>query len=140
MNQPPGKTIPQLLKILGTSRATLYRDISLLEKLGYVIDKDEHGRRFLQFQFSRNENNVLEPDELFFLQEQLQSVTSTAPNAHLASSILHKFDRNLSMIPLVDMLPQVHRHRVLTLLRLAMERNWCVLIKGYHSMTSGTVS
>ncbi|MEM8527554.1 MAG: WYL domain-containing protein [Bacteroidota bacterium] len=139
LNQPPGKTVPQLLKILKISRATLYRDFELLEELGYIVDNDR-GRRFLQFQFSRNDDNVLEPDELFFLQEQLQSVASTVPNAHLASSILHKFDRNVSMIPLVDMLPQVHRHKILKLLRLAMERNWCVLIKGYRSMTSNTVS
>ncbi|MEN0048024.1 MAG: WYL domain-containing protein [Bacteroidota bacterium] len=140
LNTPPGKTVQQLIKILHTSRSTIYRDLETLEEIGYVVKTDAQNRKSLELQFPRTGKDILEPEELFFLQKQLQSVASTTPNAHLASSILHKFDRNVSMIPLVDMLPQVHRHKVLTLLRLAMQRNWCVLIKGYRSMTSNTVS
>lgn len=139
LNTPPGKTVTQLIKILNSSSSTVYRDIEILEEIGYLVDTDHQNRKFLQFQFPRSGNSILEPDELFFLQEQLQQITSTAPNAHLASSILHKFDRNLSMIPLVDMLPQFHKNRILRILRTAMDNRLCVLIKGYRSLTSGTV-
>lgn len=140
LNTPPGKTVKQLEQLLGASKSAIYRDLKILEELGYLIDTDERHRKFLQFQFSKKGDDLLDPDELFFLQEHLQQISHSTPDAHLAQSILHKFDRNLSMIPLVDVLPQFHKNRMLRILRIALNNQRCVLVKGYRSMTSNTIS
>lgn len=137
LNTPPPKAARQLRESLGRSSSQFYRDKALLERLGYPLDKDEHDRWYLQFQFEKGKKGILEPEELFFLQEHLQQTGAASP---LAQSILHKFDRNLSMIPLADALPQLHSSRILQLIRTGMEMQRCLLLRGYHSLASSTMS
>ncbi|MCB0597430.1 MAG: WYL domain-containing transcriptional regulator [Phaeodactylibacter sp.] len=137
LNTPPPKSAKHLIENLGRSSSQFYRDIALLDGLGYPVDKNEHNRWYLQFQFEKGKKSVLEPEELFFLQEHLQQTGSSSP---LAQSILHKFDRNLSMIPLADALPQLHSSRILQLIRTGIETQRCILLRGYHSLASGTMS
>jgi predicted DNA-binding transcriptional regulator YafY len=110
LNTRPYKTVKQLEQHLGVSSSQLYRDLQLLERLGYLIDEDDEHRKFLQMPFRKGRQSVLEPEELFFLQEHLQQTASDSPQAQ---TILHKFDLNLSMIPLADALPQLHQGRIL---------------------------
>jgi predicted DNA-binding transcriptional regulator YafY len=136
LNSTPRRSARQLRNILGQSESTFYRDLQLIENLGYLYDKDQNDCFFLQLQMERGRKSALEPDELFFLQDHLQQTASTSP---LAQAILHKFDLNLSMIPLADALPQLHANRILQLLRFALENKYCVRIKGYHSLSSEKV-
>jgi proteasome accessory factor C len=110
LNTPPPKTVKQLQQHLDVSNSQIHRDLELLERLGYLVETDDQHRKFLQFQFSRSNPSTLEPDELFFLQEHLQQTAADSPQAQ---AILYKFDRNLSMIPLADALPQLHANRIL---------------------------
>lgn len=135
LNTPPPKPAKQLWESLGRSSSQFYRDIKLLDKLGYPVDTDLHDRWYLQFQFEKGKKGILEPEELFFLQEHLQRTGGASP---LAQSILHKFDRNLSMIPLADALPQLHSSRILQLIRIGIEMQRCLLLRGYHSLASQT--
>lgn len=137
LNTPPPKSAKQLWESLGSSSSQFYRDKDLLEHLGYPLETDEHDRWFMQFQFEKGKKGVLEPEELFYLQEHLQQSGASSP---LAQSILHKFDRNLSMIPLADALPQLHSSRILQLIRTGMEMQRCLLLRGYHSLASETQS
>ncbi|MCO6490713.1 MAG: WYL domain-containing transcriptional regulator [Phaeodactylibacter sp.] len=137
LNTPPPKSAKHLMESLGRSSSQFYRDLKLLDRLGYPLEKDKHDRWYLQFQFEKGKKSVLEPEELFFLQEHLQQSGASSP---LAQSILHKFDRNLSMIPLADALPQLHSSRVLQLIRTGIETQRCILLRGYHSLASSTMS
>ncbi|GJM34624.1 MAG: hypothetical protein DHS20C18_36250 [Saprospiraceae bacterium] len=135
LNSTPRRTASQLISTLETTSSTFYRDLKLLERLGYIVEKDVNDRHFLQMQMERGNKSVLDPDELFFLQDHLQQ---TAGNSPQAEAILHKFDLNLSMIPLADALPQLHASRILQLLRTGIELKRCILIKGYNSLSSET--
>ncbi|MEM9990744.1 MAG: WYL domain-containing protein [Bacteroidota bacterium] len=137
LNTPPRRTAKQLMRQLDIGKNKFYESIKTLEAIGYPVEVDVKHRYFLAFQFQKRANEgILESDELLFLQEQLQQVPSNSPNAQFAQSILHKFDRNLTMIPLADMLPLLHRNRILQLLRDSIEQRFCVLLQNYRSMSS----
>ncbi len=137
LNSTPRRTVKQLGTLIDTSPSTVYRHLELLEELGYIIETDEYDRKYLQFQFKKGHQSVLEADELFFLQDHLQQ---TAGNSPQAQAILHKFDLNLSMIPLADALPQLHTTRILQLIRTGIDTRSCLLIKGYQSLSSENIT
>jgi proteasome accessory factor C len=137
LNSYPRRTVKQLESLVGGSKSALYRDLKMLDRLGYPIETDGHGRKYLQFPFQKGKSSVLEPDELFFLQDHLQQTAGDSPQAQ---TILHKFNLNLSMIPLADALPQLHANRILQLIRTGIETRSCLLLKGYQSLSSETVS
>jgi len=136
LNSTPRRKASQLMQILGQSKSSFYRDMEMLERLGYIWDKDQNDGYFLQLKLERGQKSVLEPDELFFLQDLLQQTSANSPQAQ---AILHKFDLNLNMIPLADALPQLHANRILQLVRAALETQSNILIKGYHSLSSESV-
>ncbi|PSR13432.1 MAG: hypothetical protein C7N36_08165, partial [Bacteroidetes bacterium] len=76
------------MQILGQSKSSFYRDLDMLERLGYIWDKDQNDGYFLQLKLERGQKSVLEPDELFFLQDLLQQTSANSPQAQ---AILHKF-------------------------------------------------
>ena len=108
LNTPPGKTVKQLVALLNSSKSDVYRLLKLLEELGYPIETNDN-RKFLQFPFDKQQKDIFEPEELFYLQEVLQQYSNKSA---LASSILHKFDKNLTLIPLADSLPHLHVTRM----------------------------
>lgn len=140
LNTPPPRTARQLWTTLQSDKSTFYRDIKLIESLGYPVDSDAQNRWFIQFQFPEQSSGLLSTDELLFLQQQLQQVALNAPNASLAQSLLSKFDRNHSLIPLADVLPMMHKNRIIQLIRTGINERYCLMIKGYRSLTSQTVS
>lgn len=140
LNTPPGKTVKQLEKVLNASKSAIYRDIQLLEELGYIVDTDENNRKFLQLDFSKSKDNILEADELFFLRDILQQYSTDPDQAHLVQNILHKFDINLSVVPIANLLPHFHKNKILKLIRTGIELNLRLRIRGYRSMTSASIS
>lgn len=136
LNTPPPKPVKELVKALGTSRSDVYRLLKVLEELGYPVETDLKSRKFLQVGFDRKKKNILDPDELFYLQKVLQQHIDTD---HLATSILQKFDRNLHLIPLADALPHLHQTRMTQLAQIGVEMGWCIRLIRYHSTSSSTV-
>jgi len=142
LNTPPAKTAQQLMRQLDVKKTQFYRYINLLKEIGYTIDKDAKHR--FSFQFIDHEvhkkgltKDMLGSDELGYLHELLQSQTALSP---LAESILHKFDRHLSLAPLADALPQLHRSRMIQLIRFGINRNRELTLRGYRSLTGNRIS
>lgn len=135
LNTPPGKTVKQLVALLNSSKSDVYRLLKLLEELGYPIETNDN-RKFLQFPFDKQQKDIFEPEELFYLQEVLQQYSNKSA---LASSILHKFDKNLTLIPLADSLPHLHVTRMVQLAKAAMDMGKCLLLRNYRSLTGKDV-
>ncbi len=133
LNTPPRKTVKQLMPILDCSNSEVYRLLNLLESLGYPIETDHLHRKFLQFSFDKKDKHNFEPDELFYLQEVLQQYAGNSP---LASNILRKFDRNLTLIPLADALPHLHTTRMIQLAKRGIDTGKCLRLYNYRSLTS----
>lgn len=136
LNTPPARTVAQLMSRLGMKQSALYRHIKLLKEIGYPIKTDENHRKYIAFSLSSG-NSVLEPQELDYINDAL---LKTVESDFLKTSILHKLNRNLSLIPLADALPQLHNSRMLRLITNALEEAWCIKIKNYHSVGSNTIT
>ncbi|MEO1628537.1 MAG: WYL domain-containing protein [Bacteroidota bacterium] len=137
LNSPPSRTVASLTKRLGTSQSELYRLLQLLKEIGYPVTKDDQNRYSLDFSFPKQDKAVLTSDELNFLQAHLQQTAASSP---LAQNILHKFDLNLSLIPLADALPQLHASRIIQMIRIGIDLQSCVKLHGYRSLTSNRVA
>ena len=118
LNTPPRKNVKQLVASLNSSKSEVYRLLELLEQLGYPVDTDTQHRKFLQFPFDKKRKDTFDSEELFYLQEVLQQ---HAGKSSLAASILHKFDRNLTLIPLADSLPHLHITRMVQLAKAGID-------------------
>lgn len=128
------KSVEQLMRLLDVSKSQVYRYLDLLRQLGYPIKTDNKHRKSIQFVRTKHRN--LENEELNFIQRLIQQHNSTK-DRHLRESILQKLYKNLSLIPLVDALPGLHRNQILDLIRSAIDLNVCIIIKNYRSMSSG---
>jgi len=142
LNTPPAKSAKQLMRQLGIKKSQVYRYIDLLKELGYTIDTDEQHRKSLSFidteaSAGKLTKDMLGHDELNYIHDLLQSQVTDSP---YAESILHKFDRHLSLAPLADALPQLHRSRMTQLIRFGINRNKQLFLKGYRSLTANKVS
>lgn len=136
LNTPPAKDVAQLARRLGIGKSSIYEYIKLLKNLGYKIETDDQHRKSFGFDFSKKENSVLESDELNYLQELLQQAGN---RSLLAKQLLHKFNLNLSLIPLADALPQLHNSRIVQLIRAGLNSSRCLKLYRYRSLTSNTV-
>lgn len=137
LNSTPRRTARQLQELLGVSSSQIYRDIKFLEDLGYPVDHDQNERYFLQFPFQKRKQSVLDANDLFFLQDQLQSLATQSPEAQ---AILQKLNLNLSMIPLADSLPQLHEVRIIQLIRTGIDVKKRIVLRSYRSLSSGKVA
>ena len=133
LNSTPRRTAKQLQELLGVSSSQFYRDIELLERLGYPIETDANNRHFLQFPFQQENQSALDPDDLFFLQDHLQRFASQIPEARV---ILEKLNLNLRILPLADILPQLHELRMLQMVRSGIDLGKRLLLRGYRSLSS----
>lgn len=136
LNTPPPKDVKQLIRRTGISKTRIYEYFKLLEKMGYQIKTDEQHRKSFEFLAPRSGGGVLGSDELTYLQDLIQKFGRS--DLH-GQNILHKFDLNLSLIPLADALPQLHKGRIIQLIRTGINIGSCLLLRNYRSLTSGTV-
>jgi len=136
LNTPPRKTVKQLIPLLDSSSSDVYRLIKLLKNLGYPIKKDEQHRQYMEFTYDKKNKHNFEPDELLYLQEVLQQYGGKSA---IASSILLKFDRNLTLIPLADSLPHLHVTRMVQLAKSGIDRGKCLYLRKYRSLTGEDV-
>ena len=136
LNSPPAKDVSQLVRRLGSTKSTVYRHIKVLEEVGYEIDTDGRSRKSLKFSVARSGNGVLGPDDIAYLQKMLEQ--HGKGSAH-AKTILGKFHRSLTLIPLADALPQLHASRILQLIRAGIDGENCLMLRRYRSLTSNSV-
>lgn len=136
LNTPPPKDVPQLIRRTGISKTRTYEYLKLLERMGYQIKTDEQYRKSFEFLAPKSGKGALGSDELAYLQDLIQKFGT---NDLHAQNILHKFDLNLSLIPLADALPQLHKGRIIQLIRTAINTGSCLLLRNYRSLTSNTV-
>lgn len=137
LNSTPRRTAKQLQELLDVSSSQFYRDIDLLDRLGYPIETDSDNRHFLQFPFQKENRSALGPNDLFFLQDHLQRFASQIPEARV---ILEKLNLNLSILPLADVLPQLHEARILHMVRSGIDLGKRLLLHGYRSLSSINIS
>lgn len=130
------KTVPQLVETLNSSKSNIYRNLSLLKEIGYPINTDNQHRKYIEVTPSGN-NHKLESEEWSFIQELLQQRRSSSS---IASGIINKLNLNLSLIPLADALPGLHKGRLIQLIKAAIDTESCIHIKGYRSITSNNIS
>ena len=136
LNTPPAMDVKQLCRRLDVEKSPLYRYIKLLKDIGYPIKTDENHRKYIAFSPASG-NSILDAQELDYINDSLQK---TVESDFLKTSILHKLNKNLSLIPLADALPQLHSSRMLHLINIALEESWCMTINNYHSIGSNTIS
>lgn len=128
------KTVTELIPLIGVSKSQIGRYLDILKDLEYPIETDKQHRKSIKF-MTISQTNGLSEEEIAYLVEVLQH---NKYNPHLKTSILHKFDKNLSLIPMVDMLPDLHRHEIIQLIKDAIYLKNHVRITRYHSFTSNT--
>lgn len=136
LNTPPAKNVSQLIRLLGSTKSRVYEYLQLLEKVGYRIKTDRNHRKSFDFVTPRSGEGALGADELHYLQDLLQRFGGQ--DLH-AKNILYKFDLNLSLIPIADALPQLHRGRIIQLLRVGINTSSRLVLRNYRSLTSQTV-
>ncbi len=136
LNTPPAKSVAQLQRRLGneTSLSSVYRYLQLLEDIGYPIETDEQHRKYISFATSTEKDKLL-PEDIDFIIETLQTVTDNPRK----KAILHKLNRNLSLIPLAEIFPQLHISQMLRLIHIAIDNGWCIMIKDYRSVSSQSI-
>lgn len=142
LNTPPAKSAKQLMGRLDIQKTQFYRYIKLLRALGYTVEPNDQKRWSLQFidpeahkkGLSKDE---LGQDELGYLRDLLQAQITNSPHAE---TLLHKFDHHLSLAPLADALPQLHRSRIIQMIRFGINGNQQLLLRGYRSLTGNKTS
>jgi len=135
LNTPPAKDAKQLMRILDIKKTYFYDLIKLLERLGYMIQTDGQNRKSLQIAVTKNGRDLIEPQELAHIKEILQG----SGNHPLTTALLNKFDANLALIPLADVLPQLHANRNIQLIRAGINGGRCLILRNYLSLSSQTV-
>ena len=103
LNTPPARTAKRLMSILDVEKSQFYRYKQLLEGIGYKIQTDEQHRMSIEMEVSNYGNDLLNAEELEHLEEALRQVSGNHP---LTTTLLNKFNANLSLIPLADALLQ----------------------------------
>lgn len=136
LNTPPAKDVKQLVRRLDSSSSRVYEYLKLLERLGYKIQTDERHRKSLELSFPSSGKSVLEANDLAYLQEILQPLGGQSPQA---AAILQKFNLNLSMIPLADVLPKLYANQIRQVIQTGIDNGWRLMLRRYRSLTSNTV-
>jgi len=131
LNTPPARDAKQLMRILDIKKTYFYELLKLIERLGYTIHTNEQNRKSLKVQVTSSGKDLIEPQELAHLRDILQQASSNHP---LTTSLLNKFDANLALIPLADVLPQLHANRNIQLIRAGINSGRCLLLRNYLSL------
>ncbi len=136
LSQPPYRTVKRLADLLEITPRTVYRYISLLEELGYQIDKKERDRYFLHVEFGQKDQ-MIDTEEAGFLQDLLWQ----APSGHpIRDRLLHKLNRQFTLAPLAQSLSKFAVYEHIRSLSLAMESGLRVLLHNYYAPSSDTLS
>ena len=135
LNTPPARTAKRLMNLLDIQKSQFYRYKKLLEDIGYKIQTDDQHKMSIETGVSQYGKDFASPEELEHLENALRQVSGNHP---LTTTLLRKFNTNLSLIPLADALPHLHATRNISLIRMALNRKNKLIIRRYQSFTSET--
>jgi len=127
LSQPPYRTVPQLASLLDTSTKSVYRYLRLLEEVGYLIDKKEGNRYFLQLDFPA-QHSFLDMDEAGYLNDLLWNAASGDPRRE---KILHKLNQQFTLRPLVQSTARIKTYEHIQVITAAIEAGRRVRIHNY---------
>lgn len=131
----PAKTISSIEQLLQTSGRTVYRYVDLLEELGFNVEKDGNGRLFI----AGNEEEML-PFTAQEAQYLKKLVLSTGKKNKLAESVLRKIHVSQDIDLGAESLLKAHLAQVVEKISVAIMERKQVLLKGYHSANSQSVT
>ena len=137
LKQRPGKTLDQLAQILDCTPRHVRRYMSMLEEVGYCIDKEgKQPPRFYIFEDERRQQAVFTEEEAQLLQLTLASVAETNP---LLAPLRQKIYQQSTLFPLADSLVGQHQSKVVAQLAQAIRERRQVRLLRYHSINSNTI-
>lgn len=130
-------TLEQLAQLQDCHPRTIRRYLSLLEEIGYFIDEDPQGRRYLYlFEAEPEAPSYFSAEETLILQQALTGLDEHNP---LRESLCRKLYQTSELVPLADELLDMHQARVVQRLVEALRQHCRVRLLRYQSSHSGTV-
>jgi predicted DNA-binding transcriptional regulator YafY len=134
MSRKPHRTTQQYAEQLGVGRKSIERYYHLLEKVGYLIDKDSRHRYFVHVESGLEKDIAFE--EAAYLNDLLQQLPDDSP---LRTSLLLKVNKQFQLHPVIQTMHRSADFRKVQLLRKALEENKVVRIYNYAG-GNGTVT
>ena len=136
LQRKPHKLVAELATLLEVDRRQIYRDLELLEEIGYLIDKDSKNRYFLFLPESDETSLRFTPEESQFLCGLVSNLTSHP----FKKSLLQKLYQYNDLLPLADSVYQTQIAREIRKLQEALHQKHLVCLHAYHSVSSGQIS
>lgn len=131
------QSVVYLSEVFEVSSRTVYRYLSLLENLGFIIDKDFNDRYFIA-------NYEDHKEGIDFTQEEAELVSElveTAANRHpLKDTIIKKLFTHSDIKHISDKIVTARTGLLIRKLRKALDDNHQVILEKYHSAHSGSVA
>lgn len=136
LKRTPGKTIPELSKVIDASERTIYRYFDLLTDLEFDIVKDAQKRYTI-------ENDGISQMESFSKEEYefLDSLIKRTKNksSHI-DLILQKIKFNSDTAIISEDLQYIKRSKILENIKIGIETKTPICLLQYHSFNSNTIS
>ena len=133
----PGKTVPQLARLLDTHPRTVYRYLKTLESVGYAVDIHPQTKHYFLFEADPKTRATFTADESALMSRSLSSVSSDHP---LLDSIRRKLFVTSELLPFADELQDRHRAILVEQLAEALHLRRQVRLLRYHSANSNTTT
>jgi predicted DNA-binding transcriptional regulator YafY len=128
----PKYSVVSLAKMFNVGRQTIYRDLELLEELGYFIDKKESK----YFIFEATPKTTFTEEETSILYECIASIPNNIP---LKLSILKKLSTTSHIIPQSDELKDKHLGTIVQKLQVAINSECAIKLINYYSLNTDEV-
>lgn len=132
----PAKSVRSIETFLDTSERTVYRYLDLLKDLGFAIEKDTNNKIFIA-SAADAELIPFTPQEADYLKKLI--LTSGKDN-QLAQSILQKVQQSSEIEIGAENLFKAHLAKIVEQISIAIIEGKQLLIKGYSSANSQSVS
>ncbi|MEA5458740.1 WYL domain-containing protein [Arcicella sp. LKC2W] len=125
----PKYSVISFAKMFNVGRQTIYRDLELLEELGYFVDK-KNNKYFI---FEATPKTTFTEEETALLHECIASISNNTP---LKSSILKKLSASSYIAPQSDELKDKHLGTIVQKLQVAINSECSVKLINYHSLNT----
>lgn len=132
----PAKSVRSIENYLDTSERTVYRYLDLLTDLGFVIERDSNNKIFIAAA-SNIDFIPFTPQEADYLKKL---ILSTGSENQLAQSVLQKVQQSSEIQIGADSLFKAHLSKIVEQISVAIIEGKQLLIKGYSSANSQSVS
>jgi proteasome accessory factor C len=132
----PAKSVRSMETFLETSERTVYRYLDLLKDLGFNIEKDCNNKLFIAAK-TDIDHIPFTPQEADYLKKLILSAGKTN---QLAQSVLQKVQQSSEIQLGADNLFKAHLSKIVEQISVAILEGKQLLIKGYHSANSQSIS